>query len=755
VNSGLDRRLDRIFQASWVLFCLGYYLPGLISGDVFPTSKVWFFERQLVYGPFANFVMDCLRKGVVPAWCPHFYSGFPYIAYPPNFFYFLPDWVFIYTGQARGLMLGYLVGYAAGGVLFYRGLRKFELSAPAALCGLLLFVGGAYFNISAAFLTFPLLMYLFGFWAVAGILRDRPRLRYFAGFFLAFGLADAWDVEQVFYLLSAIFLSAFFLARPPRLARLLLMLLALAAMFLFELGIFLNLAAYMPHTVRAGGFTFNNYISAAPVHLPGLIVGAVYPLWDLLPVQFQANYIGMVAPLLALFSVKRLGWLAVFAALFLAGFFLYAINWRPMMEVLYELPVVNKMAMHYTAGIVPALGIALLAAVGAEELLKGRSRVFAAVLAAVCLMTAAIAFKADWVRGAGLIVAAGFGLAAIFRPGNRRLWPAFLLLAIVFEVSYSSFRHQPRATAEELADRPEVIRYLAAEKNLVRFWPLSVRSHEDTQVHPLVGMNLPMDMPGGHSPLGYWRMPVMRNARLIDLITPGYLKLDKGGKFDGLDLGAPRDAKQIDEGDLFWLKLLNVGNLISRGARLSVKGIEPNGESGDLHFYKIPDTLPRWILVGRVEKTNSGEAAFQRIAARDFDPETTALVEDEIPFYSHQGLGGKVLLEKYSPGLWRFRLSLPSAGAPSKTPQYMLALGETYLPGWRAFVPGYELKVVRANYAFMGVVLPPGEHELLMVYFPYQGRIGLLASATTIMTWLLIGCGVIAGKVLVRARSSA
>ena len=324
------------------------------------------------------------------------------------------------------------------------------------------------------------------------------------------------------------------------------------------------------------------------------------------------------------------------------------------------------------------------------------------------------------------------------------MWRAFVLLAVIADVSYLSFRLEPRVKMDNLAARPAVLNYLASEKEFVRFWPVSTESYLDNIVHPLVGMNLPLNLPGTQSPLGYWRVVVFRNAKLINLIAPGYLHLDEKGLFDGLDLGKPRDPQEIDEGDLYWLRLLNVGNIISHGAQLHVPGLEPNGSAGDIYFYRVSDPLPRYFLVPDIERYVHGDAVLARIARKDWDPKLSALVEAKIPFTRHTSNPGRVDLKYFAPGKWMFKLSLPMAQVESsaRIAQYFLVVGETYIPGWRAFSGGREIKVFRADYNFMGIPFPPGQYDVSFVYQPVQTRIALWAGLGAACFWLLLGAGI-------------
>lgn len=55
----------------------------------------------------------------------------------------------------------------------------------------------------------------------------------------------------------------------------------------------------------------------------------------------------------------------------------------------------------------------------------------------------------------------------------------------------------------------------------------------------------------------------------------------------------------------------------------------------------------------------------------------------------------------------------------------LLVLGDSYYPGWEATVDGERAPIVRSNHIFRGVLLPPGEHEVVFVFRPCSLFLGL------------------------------
>ncbi|HEX8355273.1 MAG TPA: YfhO family protein, partial [Pyrinomonadaceae bacterium] len=72
------------------------------------------------------------------------------------------------------------------------------------------------------------------------------------------------------------------------------------------------------------------------------------------------------------------------------------------------------------------------------------------------------------------------------------------------------------------------------------------------------------------------------------------------------------------------------------------------------------------------------------------------------------------------------------AGAPS-----LLVLAENHYPGWRAYLDGRAVEVLRVNYALRGVRVPAGEHEVSFRYRPASALAGLAVSLLTAAALLL------------------
>ncbi|MFP5318283.1 MAG: YfhO family protein [Acidimicrobiia bacterium] len=84
------------------------------------------------------------------------------------------------------------------------------------------------------------------------------------------------------------------------------------------------------------------------------------------------------------------------------------------------------------------------------------------------------------------------------------------------------------------------------------------------------------------------------------------------------------------------------------------------------------------------------------------------------------------------PGHWRVAVA---GEKPS-----LVVVAEAHFPGWRATVDGEPAPVLKADGAFLGVAVPPGEHEVELVYGePVAATVGRLVTGTTLVAILLAG----------------
>jgi hypothetical protein len=157
-------------------------------------------------------------------------------------------------------------------------------------------------------------------------------------------------------------------------------------------------------------------------------------------------------------------------------------------------------------------------------------------------------------------------------------------------------------------------------------------------------------------------------------------------------------------------------------------------ETPDVQIYENRQFLPRAWLANEVRVlTEEQLLATLRTGhlpnGSKWEPLQTVLLETEPGFEPVAGTDGKADVVVYEPNRVEVRTQ---SGTPS-----ILVLSENHYPGWRAYVDGEQVDVMRVDYNLRGVAVPAGAHTVLFVYRPKSLFIGL-----TISTIVLLGLGV-------------
>lgn len=149
--------------------------------------------------------------------------------------------------------------------------------------------------------------------------------------------------------------------------------------------------------------------------------------------------------------------------------------------------------------------------------------------------------------------------------------------------------------------------------------------------------------------------------------------------------------------------------------------------SGTLSLATFPDRI--------TSVTGPRESA---AALRTLDPSTMAIVEGQPAGFAPDP-SGDVLAVSSSLQSYTIRYNAPVGG--------LLRVSVPYFPGWEATgIDGTEYAVIPVDHALMGVTVPAGEHEVVMVFHSRFFRAGMLISLATLL-------GACAAAVLMGKRS--
>jgi hypothetical protein len=179
---------------------------------------------------------------------------------------------------------------------------------------------------------------------------------------------------------------------------------------------------------------------------------------------------------------------------------------------------------------------------------------------------------------------------------------------------------------------------------------------------------------------------------------------------------------------LVW-QLMNVKYLISNRDESNPALVQVYN-SPNTKVYGVRFALPRVFFVNRYEVSDN-LGTLKKIADRSFDPRDVAYVLGDIKTKIDPPLqGAEATIVHY--GIQDLEVRTTATG------DNLLFLSEAYYPkGWKAFIDGKEVEILRLNYLFRGVIVPQGNHTLEMKFEPASFSIGRQISlVSNILIWI-------------------
>ncbi len=162
------------------------------------------------------------------------------------------------------------------------------------------------------------------------------------------------------------------------------------------------------------------------------------------------------------------------------------------------------------------------------------------------------------------------------------------------------------------------------------------------------------------------------------------------------------------------VKSLNVKYIIS-SYHLEDKNLEKVFQDSvtscnvDIYIYKLQGAWPRYFLTNNVEVQEKVDFDYvvKKIQSKDTP---YVIVEGRLPDSfkaDSQGSYKEVVPISESDEI-KFNLSLERDS--------FMFVGVSNIPGWKAYIDGKETEIFYANYMFMGVLVPKGEHDIMFKY---------------------------------------
>lgn len=169
-------------------------------------------------------------------------------------------------------------------------------------------------------------------------------------------------------------------------------------------------------------------------------------------------------------------------------------------------------------------------------------------------------------------------------------------------------------------------------------------------------------------------------------------------------------------------------------------GITYLGNSSSVWVYQRPASLPVVRLVHQIEVIPESEQAINRIHDPEFNPVTTAILDEQPPCEpSGEGIfSSDAQIVESRPGSWRIATSSDGEG--------ILVVSENAYPGWSVQIDGQKAIPLRAYTSLKAVCVPAGEH---LIDWDFTPRIIYGGAALTIVALLFV---IVATLFLVRYR---
>ncbi len=698
-----------------------------------------------------------LNSGTIPQWNPYLFGGMPYIGAMHGDIFYPTAWLRWIMPVDLAITWGMVVHFVLAGWFTCRFGRALGLGWGAAI------IAGVAYELTGIVASqmspghdgklFVSALAPLAFWTLLHAIRH-ARSWAFGAFAIEVALIVLGHYHMAYFLLLALGFWALYLAfwddQRSRSVPAWKPLAWSAAAVVVGVGItalqVLPFLSYIPYSPRAGGGPDQGWAFATSYALPPSEVftfllpefnGVLERYWGRNPIKFHTEYVGFLPLALAALSFgdanrRRLVWAFALGGLLflLLSFGGHTIFYRPFYELLPGLKKIRAMGMVF---FLSAFAICVLAGIGADRLLAGRSReksllgvVGAALLFALLGATgalqglaellaiperfAAVSDNADALRAGSFrllvfVVLGGALLWAITRGRiNGQLGTAALVALIATElwsVNRRFYTFSPRA--DVLFADDAVTRHLKAVAPPYRvFDPFNSYSHSI-----LMAYRIPVATGYHGFQLQRYNEVAGTAPRYENLFSPSLLDL-LAIRF--LILPEPQDVPGYRE----------------------VVGAT-NTAFGTTAVLYERDTIPAYARVLPASFKSADAEAVSTLVDPRFPTSRVAVLPDtstvsspvaQPPFVS---ASTTAQITEWRPGAMTVALT----GA-ELAPSHLL-ISENWFPDWRAEVDGQPAVVRRINHTMLGVDLPAGAREVRLRFASAAYANGKLVSLVALL----------------------
>ncbi len=214
----------------------------------------------------------------------------------------------------------------------------------------------------------------------------------------------------------------------------------------------------------------------------------------------------------------------------------------------------------------------------------------------------------------------------------------------------------------------------------------------------------------------------LQNGSSIDHLTNRYLELDKtdGSVFDFLGIS-----------HLIVLKR-DADSRVSASGKISYK-IDQNRfpiefEDRSTVVLKNPKAAPIVFSVNNFQIANNVQEMNRLLSQSDLTK--TVILEKDI---------GQIKPDEDA-SLSNIQVTPQTTTLISNSSDNLLIVtSQTWDPGWQLTIDNKPSEILRANHAFMALVVPPGQHQISLNYYPYTFMIGKIIALVSVLILAISG----------------
>lgn len=140
-------------------------------------------------------------------------------------------------------------------------------------------------------------------------------------------------------------------------------------------------------------------------------------------------------------------------------------------------------------------------------------------------------------------------------------------------------------------------------------------------------------------------------------------------------------------------------------------------------LYRMDRVSPRTYVASGVVVEKDPLKSIDRLSSMEFNALKEVILERPLSLPQVDRFVARAKVVRYVDREAAITASLNSPG--------VLVLADSFYPGWEVYVNGEKKEILRANFFFRGVLLPPGNHLVEFKYQPYWFKLGLVLSSVT------------------------